>query len=363
MSKVYKCILFVCMIFTLHITIAQQPKVDSLKRLLNEIEYPVDRTNLYNEISVFFYETQLYNDSAYYYNEKAYKIAKEYSLPDKEGRALFNFGLIHTETGETSLAIENYLNALNIFERLKDSRSISVINSSIGALYFTEKKYDKAITFFSKAIEISTRDKDSIGMTIDYVNLGETEYKAGKYKSAREHLEFAGQLAKKKRLEYPSLYISYGNTLLALQEVDSAMTSAKIGLSQAIDEKDIKNISEASDLLYRIASNKENYKEALVHYRRFAMYKDSLNVAKEINTIDKLKLNAEIRSKEEELSRMQQKSKYMNIIYVLIAIAILLLVFLISKQIKVVKVTQEIHDIQTTLVGKELKERNLRNKD
>jgi tetratricopeptide (TPR) repeat protein len=231
------------MLFTLHITIAQQSKVDSLKSILQEMEYPVEKTNLYNDIAVYFYETQLYNDSAYYYNEKAYRIAKEYNLPDKEGRALFNFGLIQTETGETSLAIENYLNALLIFERLKESRNISVVNSSIGALYFTEEKYDKAITFFSKAIEISTRNKDSIGMTIDYVNLGETEYKAGKYKSAREHLEFAGQLAKKKELEYPSLHISYGNTLLALQEVDSAIASAKIGLSQAIEEKDIKNIS------------------------------------------------------------------------------------------------------------------------
>ncbi len=363
MNKVYKCILFVCMLFTLHITIAQQSKVDSLKLLLEEIEYPIERTDLYNDISVFFYQTQLYNDSAYYYNDKAYQIAKEFNLPDKEGRALFNFGLIQTETGETSLAIENYLKALRIFERLKESVNISVINSSIGALYFAEKKYDKATTFFNKAIEISTRDKDSIGMTIDYVNLGETEYKAKKYTSARKHLEFAGQLAQKKGLEYPSLYISYGNTLLALQEVDSAIVSAKIGLSQALEEKDIKNISEASDLLYRIASAKENYKEALVHYMRFSMYEDSLNVAKDKHAIEMLKLNAEIRGKEEELSRMKQKEKYMNIIYVLVAVGIMLLVFLVSKQIKVSKMTQEVHDIQTRLVGKELKERELRNKD
>lgn len=362
MSRVYKCVLSVCALFTLHITIAQQSKVDSLKSLLKEIEYPIEKISLYNEISISFYNSQLYNDSAYYYNEKAYQIAKEYSLPDKEGRALFNFGLILTETGETDLAIENYLKALFIFERLKDSRSISVINSSIAALYFTEEKYEKAIAFFNKAIEISTRDKDSIGMTVDYANLGETEYKIGKYTDAKKHLRLAKNIAKKKGLAFPSLNTSYGNTLFALQEADSAMVEAKRGLLLAQEENDIKSISEASDLLYRITYHKENYKEALTHYMRFAMYKDSLNVAKDTNTIEKLKLNAEIQTKEEELSRMQQKQKYMNIIYVLVGIGIILLVFLVSRQIKVVKITQEVHDIQTKLVGEELKERNLRNK-
>jgi cell division protein FtsL len=76
-----------------------------------------------------------------------------------------------------------------------------------------------------------------------------------------------------------------------------------------------------------------------------------------------LKLNAEIRGKEDELSRMKQKEKYMNIIYVLVAVGIMLLAFLVSKQIKVTKMTQEVHDIQTKLVGRELKKRDLRDKD
>ncbi|WP_299676524.1 tetratricopeptide repeat protein [uncultured Dokdonia sp.] len=360
MNTVYKCIL-AFMLFTLHASIAQESKVDSLKLLLEEIEYPIEKTNLYNEIAISFYTSQLYNDSAYYYNEKAYQIAKEYSLPDKEGRALFNFGLIQTEIGETNLAIENYIKALFIFERLKDSRNISVINSSIAALYFSEEKYEKAITFFEKAIEISTIDKDSIGMTIDYVNLGASEYKAGKYKSAKEHLEFAEQLAKKKGLDYSSLHISYANTLFALQNIDSAMVEATIGLSLAKKENDIKSISEASDLLHRIESSKENYKDALLHYKRFVMYEDSLSVAKDEHVIEMLKLNADIRSKEESITRMKQKEKYLSIIYVLVAIGIVLLVFLISRQMKVSKMTQEIHSIQTKLVGEELEERSLRN--
>ena len=360
MNTVYKCIL-AFMLFTLHASIAQESKVDSLKLLLEEIEYPIEKTNLYNEIAISFYTSQLYNDSAYYYNEKAYQIAKEYSLPDKEGRALFNFGLILTETGETNLAIENYLKALFIFERLKDSQSISVINSSIAALYFTEEKYDKAIVFFNKAIEISTQNKDSLGMAIDYANLGETEYKIEKYIDAKKHLDLAKKIAKKKGLAFPSLNISSGNTLFALQNSDSAMIEAKKGLSLAQKENDIKSISEASDLLHRIESSKENYKDALLHYKRFVMYEDSLSVAKDEHVIEMLKLNADIRSKEEAITRMKQKEKYMNIIYVLVAIGIVLLVFLISRQIKVVKMTQEVHDIQTKLVGRELEERSSQN--
>ena len=363
MNKVFKYIHFVCILFTLSITTAQQSKVDSLKSLLKEIEYPIEKTNLYDQIAVYFYDSQVYNDSAYYYNEKAYEIAKEYNLPDKEGRALFNFGLIHTEIGNTNLAIENYLKALFIFERLKDSRSISVINSSIGALYFTEKKYDKAATFFHKAIEISTQDKDSIGMAIDYTNLGETEYKAGKYADAKKHLELAKQLANKKGLVLAPLHIAYGNTLLAMNETANATIEAEIGLSEALKEKDLKSVSEASDLLYRITYNAENYKEALSHYKRYAMYNDSLIVAKDEHAIEMLRLNADIRNKEASISRMKQKERYMNIIYVLVGVGVLLLVVLIFRQIKVVKMTQEIHDIQKKLVGKELDQRDVMDDD
>lgn len=363
MNKVFKCVLIICVLFTLSPILAQQPKVDSLKSLLKEIEYPIEKTNLYNRIAVSFYNSQLYYDSAYYYNEKAYQIAKEYELPDKEGRALFNFGLIHTETGQTDLAIKNYLQALFVYERLKDSRGISVINSSIGALYFKEEKYDKAIAFFNKAIEISVRDKDSIGMAIDYANLGEVEYKAKRYTEAKNHLEYAKQISSKKGLTLSSLHIAYGNTLFAQKIVDSATAEAETGLLNALKEKNIKNISEASELLYRIAYSKEDYKKALTHYKRFAMYKDSLSVAKDKHVIEMLQLNAEIRGKEEALSHMREKAKYVNIIYVLVGVGIILLIFLISRQIKVVKMTQEIHSVQKKLVGRELDERKMRDEE
>jgi len=307
MNSVYRCVCALCMLFTLSASVAQESKVDSLKSLLEEIEYPIEKTNLYNNISVYFYFSQV----------------------------LYNFGLIQTEMGETNLAIENYLKALFIFERLKDSESISIINSSIAALYFAEEKYDKAITFFNKAIEISTQDKDSTGMAIDYANLGETEYKAGKYLDAQTHLKLAKKIARKKGMNFPSLDISFGNTLFALRKVDSAIIEAKKGLSLSQKEKNIKGISEASELLYRIAYSKENYKEALMHYKRFEVYKDSVSIAKSKHAIEMLKLNAKIQMKEEVISRMEQKTTYMNIIYVLVGIGIILLVFLVSRQIKV----------------------------
>ncbi len=363
MNQIFKSLLSVCALFASYTSFTQQPQVDSLKELLVKTKYPIEKIDVYNQISVFFFKSQLYNDSSYYYNRKAYQIAKEYKLPEKEGRALFNFGLIYSEMGNANLAIENYIKALSIFERLHDSRNLSVINSSIAALYFNEKKYEKAIMFFEKAIEISIRNKDSIGMAIDYVNLGETEYKASKYKSSKEHLELGRQISKKKNLDHASLYVSYSNTLFALQEIDSAEKEAEIGLLKSIKDRDLKNISEASDVLYRISYQKEDYKKALKHYQRYTVYNDSVEGAKGENTIEKLLLNAELRSKEEELSRLKEKTKYMNIIYVLVGLGILLLIFLISKQIKVIKMTEDMHKIQSELIGEGLKERNLKQED
>jgi cell division protein FtsL len=75
-------------------------------------------------------------------------------------------------------------------------------------------------------------------------------------------------------------------------------------------------------------------------------------------------LNFDLSEKEKELAYVSQKTKYLYVIYILAGLGLLLLIFLISRQRKISKMTREIHEIQTNFVHNKMKERDaLRSKN
>lgn len=110
-------------------------------------------------------------------------------------------------------------------------------------------------------------------------------------------------------------------------------------------------------ILARISEKNEDFESAYEYQDIFVKIRDSLNTAKETNEIQKLKLNFKLNKTEQELAYISQKNSYLNTIYILVLVAVLLLIFLVSRQLKVVKMTKEIHEVQTRLIKEELDKR------
>jgi tetratricopeptide (TPR) repeat protein len=348
--------------FIVCISHAQTPRIDSLRTVLKTVTDPVKTATISSDISEAFYDMQLYPDSTYFYAERAYEIASKSGLKRQEGRALANQGMVFGKLDKYDEALAYFQKAKVLFEDLGDPLNLSVLNSSIANVYYDKKNYESAVAYFEKAIALSIQEKDSVGMVIDYMNVGECEYKMGRLDASKTHLEYALSLMEELKMSFSAGHIYYGNTLLALSQVDRALEEGRLGLILAQKEQDIKNISEASELLFKVNVAQDDYKSAIVHYERFIVYKDSLNAAKELNNVEKLKLNFDLNQKEKELVYVSQKAKYLNVIYVLVALGVVLLVFLISRQQKVSRMTKDIHDIQTSLVQREMNEREVRKK-
>lgn len=349
--------------FIVYTTQAQTSRIDSLRTVLKTTTDPVKIASISSDISEAFYDTQIYPDSAYFYAERAYDVSLDYGLKRQEGRALVNHGMVFSKLDEHEEALDYFHRARAIFKNMDDPLSLSVINSSIASVYYDKGQYESAIDFFQNAIAISIQEKDSIGMVIDYMNVGESEYKIGRLEASKTHLEYALDMMAQTKTSFAAGHIYYGNTLLALQQTDSAIKEGTIGLELAEKERNIKNISEASELLFKASVVQDDFKKAIGHYERFVVYKDSLNAARELNNVEKLKLNFDLSRKEKELAYVSQKAKYLNVIYVLASVGLLLLVILISRQRKVSRMTRDIHDIQMRLVQREMNEREVRKKN
>lgn len=337
--------------------ISQDIIKDSLLFELEKAETPRDKAKLNGDLSIYYYDNQVYHDSAYFYNDRAYTIALDNNLKNEEARALFNFGLIYARIDDYDIALDYYARSYELFTDVGTTANLSVVNSSMAGLYFDKEEYAKAKEYFEKAMELSRKQNDSLSLAIDYVNLGQTEYRMEAYESSKINIEDGLQLLENLNFPISAARIYYGNTLLALDRKEEAKIQAELGFKLANKEGNVEFIADASKLLYELSLKEENYEKALEYYENYIVHKDSLNEARELNSIEKLRLNFVIDQKEKDIQRLLERNKYLSVIYVLLGLGVLLLIFLTFKQRKVVKMTSSMMEIQNQLVGDELKKR------
>lgn len=336
---------------------AQTRSIDSLRSVLMATKDPLTLATTSIIISESFYDTLKYPDSTYFYADKAYHIALDKELKYQEGLSLAMLGMTFNQIYEHNEALTYFQKARMTFRELKDSVNLSIMSSNIAGIYFDESKFEIAKEYYEEAIEISKKTKDTLGIIIDYTNLGECEYKLNRFDVSKIYLEQAHELMEKIDMAFPEGHIYYGNTLLALGQTSLSIEEGNVGLDIAQKENDIKNIVEASELLYKAYEAEKNFKKAITHHNRFLIYKDSLNVDKERNTLEKSKLRFNLNRKEKELAYISQKVKYRYLIFGLIIIGIIMIIFLIRKQQKISLMTRNIRDIQSSLIQREIDER------
>lgn len=355
-------IVFLIFIATLTQVQAQESKLDSLKILLSKSISDEKRVDILSDISVLYFNQQIYYDSAYYYTDQSLRLSKERGFTKSTARAYSTQAMVNTVLGDYDEALKSSLLAKEIFEELEDTLNLSIINSGIGALYYNTEDFNRSKLYFEKAIKLAEKKKDTIGIIIDNINLGDTDYSLGNYKQAKRHLERARELMLIKDVEFAEAYIYYGKVLLALDEVDVAEVEGLKGLELSKANKVDTNLEEASELMYMVYEKKGDFEKALVHHKNFSKYNQSLEAAKQLNNREKLLLNLNLAQKEKELKYISQREIYKYIIAGLVGIGLILLTVLVFRQLKVTRMTKEIHNIQRSLVSTQFLEREEKKK-
>ncbi|RMA66365.1 tetratricopeptide repeat protein [Ulvibacter antarcticus] len=358
MSPQIKCLLIFSLFFFGNVT-AQDKQIDSLKVLLSAEITTAKKINLLADIGEAYFDGQIQHDSAYFYTEQSYNLAKDMRHEASEGRALFNLGLINTSLGQFDAALGNYKRTRDLVLKLNSTRNLSVIYSNIGGLYLDMEDMEEARSNYLKAIDISVQDGDSIGLAIDYINLGETEFKSGNITMAKEHLEYSLELSKLLQIEFASLHLNYANVLLAFDKKDEAETQAQLALKLSKEEEDLNAESDAHYLLSDIYRTSGDFEKALFHFENHAAISDRLNTAKEMSKVEILQLKAELSKNKDQLSLISQRAKLMKTIYILVALGVILITVLLFRQLKIVRMTNQIHEVQKRLVKGELDNREL----
>jgi tetratricopeptide (TPR) repeat protein len=217
--------------------------LDYYNRSLKLMEEIGDKENiavLLNNIGLIFNSQGEFSLAMDYYN-RSLKIKIEVGNKDEIAYSLNNIGHIYQQKNELSTAYDYLLRCLKIYEESGNIKGIGFSMSNLGVISFKMNNIPEALDYFRKSLKIRKETGEMIGLASVFNYLGEVYLLRKKY----------------------SLAYAYSDSSLSL--------SKKLGFPI--------EIRTAEQTLSKIESARGNFKEALIHFEQFIIYRDSISNA------------------------------------------------------------------------------------
>jgi len=342
----------------------------------------------YNFIGTCFYELNLYDSAIYYHQLVTQMIDISSSSKDKLsmlGANFNNLANVYSELNENKKALNYYLRALTIFEKIKQYQNAAIALDNIGQINLDIKNFEKAITFFNKAININQKNGNVLNLCSNYNNLGlaykrlddydssiyyytkavnlseesgftvkiaQSNHNLGsfyivinKYDLALKHLEKSLIICKE--LEHVPGEIlnllSIGRAYAKLRQFKSAETYLleALKLEQSYNRIDvIANIYEELSLIYEESGK---FKKAVEYYKLTEAVKDSLYDIENFQLLNELQAKYDLEQKDLENLQLKKQNEINELIitrqklvmiassFIVVLLLVIFIIFIVNR--------------------------------
>lgn len=287
-------------------------------------------------------------DKALEHSFEALKIEEQYKLEFLKATTLSSIAEIYKEIGNNNKSLGFYMQALVVYQKLKDSRGMIQTYNAIGISYLllnspqkalnyhekalslskrlnskqlegstifyiaevlkSEEKYKEAIDYQSKALAIRKTLNDEAGLGASYTSLGEIYSRAGNMEKALSH-HVAGIRLKRKLNDKKGLAKSYnevGTIFIKTEDYNRAIKNLELALQYGVEENAKKQIRESYELLYTCHAAQENYSQALEYKELFSAISEFIYSEESDRKIAEMETRFEIQKKEDEIGLLQK---------------------------------------------------------
>lgn len=241
--------------------------LNSLK-LRQELDDSIKIAESYHDIGHIYFKQNQYEEALINY-EKALKIFKEAGIKQRIGIAHNSLGNTYSELGEMPKALENYEASIAMQEAIGDKPGLVYSLNNIGNLYIAQGDYTSAKKHLMAAMQLGTELEDLENLAFSYQHLGALALHTGQLVMAKENVEKSISISKQTGNKNTAMY--------------------------------------AYNLLARIDSTMGNYQQALVDYKLYKIYSDSLTTEEKEGIIADLKISYETERKDLEIQRLENE--------------------------------------------------------
>lgn len=401
---------------------AQNNQIDRLQRILRVTKIDTAKVNHYNTIADLYKEIN--PDSTLFYAQKAavlstktgynfglataftnkgnasiilgnYAVALKYfkdsqaefgialqQNPDNKetikglARSYASSGVVYSEQSNYVLALKNYEEALQLYQKIKEQQSISKVLNNIGIVYKAQLNYPKALYYLKEAYKIQV-SLGEVNAPVTLTNIGVIYFEKGEYENAVHYYEKAKRGFEKNDNKrgfallnnyLGDYYIKQNNQSLALEYYRKSLASYeeiqnKFGASLALfniglllqkQQKysealpfAIKSLAYAKEigvqdqtfhtekLLSELYESLNDSKAALTHYKNYIIARDSINNQETKTKFAKAEMNYEFHKKEALLSEKHKREIQLVVFSILGGLLLIVLGLVIYNRMQV----------------------------
>lgn len=266
------------LIFLSNNSFSQTPKLDSLKRLLQNAPEDTAKANLLIKITKAFLYDLNDRDSMQAYSEQNLALSKK--LNYKKGIAYaYNFmGIVSWGKSDLEKALDYYTKGLTLMREAKELNGEASCLANIGYVHYHKGNFTLAADYTLRAIRIKELMGDKRGMAACYNNLGNIYQDQTNYKDAL--LSHIKALKLREEIKDSSgigtSYINIALVFEAQNKLDEALFNYQKAFNAAGTVGDKFAMADALNNIGSIYTKKRNFKVALDHYNRaLKLYKGS----------------------------------------------------------------------------------------
>jgi signal transduction histidine kinase len=242
---------------------------------------------------------------------EALKLYEEQRLPERIAFVLNVLGVAYSKRGNNRLSLESYEKARKIYTDARDNRGLARTFGNLASLYSDEGNDNNALVYYEKALALHRELGDSAhvafvlnGIGIAYINLGDYD-KALTFFSATEQI-FASVPMEISRLVLGDLYNNFAVAYYSKGLFKEALEKVRKALDIA-QESGLRHLRQNSyAILSDIYKGLGNYQLALEYSQRDNQLKDSIFSDESDKLLAAAVRGYEIKRKEDSIRTLTQ---------------------------------------------------------
>ncbi|QSE97090.1 tetratricopeptide repeat-containing sensor histidine kinase [Fulvivirga lutea] len=217
--------LFLCLLALLihKATFCQQKEVDSLKTVLTSQE-PIDKVKSLNELAWYYRNYDM--DSAFIFANQALAIAREQKSKAAISQSLNSLANNYEAVGKLDSALLLFRDVLNIKLELNDTLGLAGAHNNLGLVYDQQSKYPESLENYFEALRIYELHRDqkfNVAMVLG--NIGIVYKKQKEFEKSFEYYERALKIYEDLGSEFSQIVTkgNIGSLLIQLKQFEESI--------------------------------------------------------------------------------------------------------------------------------------------
>ncbi len=262
----------------------------------------------YNQRAIiFFYRGKIYHALEDFI--AALKIREKLQQPEKQSSLIQNIATLYKNIGDDHKVLPYYHKAIQLDKRYGNTRSLGITYSNMAEIYVDMQAYDSAKWYSNQALTLFKSLDYPLGLAGVYISLGDAYLHEDSLQKAENSLKEA--LAIKQRVQGTGStgYILHNLAEVYLKkgDIEQAYRYAVQSQQLAEENQNVQNLFDALEILSRVQLAQQNYREAYQLRDRYEALEDSMSNRENLQEIARIEAEYTFYKEKDSLAFAQEK--------------------------------------------------------